>query len=59
MQYQVVSAQGNKMKEALEKLSTEVQKFCSEGWKPQGGVSITYTYFDVCCVCQAMVKESE
>ena len=56
MQYIVVSGQSETVYEAIEELEKKVRKLCEEGWRPQGGISIAFTYFDKCVVCQAMVK---
>lgn len=56
MQYQVVYETGNSMFEALNKLEKEIRDLSSEGWRPQGGVSIAVAHYDGYFVCQAMVK---
>jgi len=58
MQYTIVSAESNYPRDAIKKVEKEVERLCNDGWKPQGGVSVSvtissYTY------AQALVKEEE
>ena len=55
MQSQVVSARDSNMTKAIEELARKVQNLCSEGWRPQGGISIAVKPYG-CYACQAMVK---
>lgn len=54
MEYKIVTVCESPLQKALEKLEKEVNKLCKEGWKPQGGVSVTVHI--AFTVCQAMVK---
>lgn len=38
-------------------LSQEVEEYAKEGWKPQGGISISLDKYGDQIVAQAMVKE--
>lgn len=58
MQYKILDGQGNDLNKVLDNLMHEVRKHCYNGWKPQGGVSVTVTKYDYVYACQAMVKES-
>lgn len=61
MQYKVVDAYSyTTLADAISNLEYEVKKLLEDGWKPQGGVTITvYQGYstDRCCVAQAMVKD--
>lgn len=56
MQYTVVYAQGDYMVSTVRELKEKVERLCREGWKPQGGITITTSPFKECYACQAMVK---
>ena len=56
MQYEVVYAQGDNMGSTVSELEKEVERLCRNGWKPQGGITITTSPFKMCYACQAMVK---
>lgn len=56
MQYTVVYAQGNWMSVTVSELGEKVERLCREGWKPQGGITITTSPFKIYYACQAMVK---
>ena len=62
MEYQIVRERRSSLSECFTCIEKKVNKLCREGWKPQGGVSIsvradeyTATYY----ACQAMIKEEE
>lgn len=57
MKYQVVEAGGLKIEDAVKRLEREVKELCSEGWEPQGGISIAVTDYQWYIVCQAMIKK--
>ena len=41
---------------AVEKLQEQVEQLYKEGWKPQGGVCVTYEHNRGWVVFQAMIK---
>lgn len=59
MQYKIVYEYHSTVGDALRSLESEVKILCKEGWKPQGGISITSKSEKEtwCYACQAMVKE--
>ena len=57
MKYQVVKAGGLEIEDGVKKLEREVKELCSEGWEPQGGISIAVTDYQWYIVCQAMIKK--
>ena len=60
MDYSVISATDENVTLVCQKLEERV-KFClRNGWRPQGGISVTiYSTIGLCYACQAMVKESK
>lgn len=59
MEYQIISAVGNNVTLVCKKLEERV-KFClRNGWRPQGGISVTTTTTGLCYACQAMIKVSQ
>ena len=55
MQYKIVQTSANLMTFATSKLQEEVEKHLKEGWKLQGGVSISCTDYKA-IAAQAMIK---
>ena len=59
MEYQIISAVDNNVTSVCQKLEERV-KFClRNGWRPQGGISVTTPTIGLCYACQAMIKESK
>lgn len=56
MKYTVVYAQKLSIGAAINELQEIVNSLCSNGWKPQGGISIERSQYNRYTVCQAMVK---
>ena len=42
--------------DAIKELERNVNSFCKEGWKPQGGITVTVDKFIDYTAFQAMVK---
>ena len=59
MQYMVINAFENYFSDAIKNLEKKVNKKCEEGWKIQGGISITRTSGSSTLACQAMIREDE
>lgn len=58
MDYKVVYGQGLSVVGAVNELQQEVDELIMDGYKPQGGVSVTADAdSDYITVCQAMIKE--
>jgi len=56
MQYKVVHWIGHDISDGMEKFESEIEELCEEGWKPQGGISISTSDSGWYDLCQAMVK---
>ena len=59
MKYQIISAVGESVIDACDKLEERVNCSLSYGWKPQGGICITAFASALYNDCQAMIKESQ
>ena len=58
MEYQVISAVGESVVDACNKLEERVNYSLRYGWKPQGGICITAFGSALYFACQAMIRES-
>ncbi len=61
MKYMVIKVEGSEISSevSLEELAEEVELHCQNGWKPQGGISITSISDYDLIFAQALIKEDE
>ena len=60
MKYKVLCAYEKTVDEALRALERAVEKYCTLGWEPQGGIEILQHESTLYCrAFQAMIKREE
>jgi len=56
MDYRIVYVDNNVKRDALIELEEKVNRLCRDGWKLQGGISVTTNKNGGYLACQAMVR---